>query len=179
MLQLHIGGTEKWDPSKEEFIYTSDVTVQLEHSLLSISKWEAHYHKPFLDTKLTPEEMKYYVSKCMLITKGVSEDIFDNISSANVKEVMDYINDPMTATPKLPSSGDGHEEVITNELIYYWMNEAKIPWDAERWHLNRLLKLIELTSYKNTPPEKRSKADMAKSRREENARRRALWNTKG
>lgn len=179
MLQLHIPDYEQWDQGKEEFIYTRGADVQLEHSLLSIVKFESHYHIPFIGTKLTDEQLIYYIGKCMLISKGVNEDIFRHLSPGNIVEVNDYIHDPMTATPSLPSSGSISTEVITNELIYYWMGQNQIPWDAERWHLNRLMKLIELTSYKNTPPEKRSKQDMAKSRREENARRRALWNTKG
>lgn len=179
MLQLQIPGYEQWDPGKEEFIYAPGAKVQLEHSLLSISKWESKFHKPFLDTKLDGEELLYYVSNCMLITKGVSEDIFQHLSPSNIMDIKDYINDPMTATPELPSDGNSSHEMITSELIYYWMNQGQIPWDAERWHLNRLMRLIQLTSYKNTPPEKRSKQDIARSRREENARRRAMWNTKG
>ena len=115
----------------------------------------------------------------MCITKGINEDIFLHAPKSILDEINAYINDPMTATPKLPSDKGASNEIITSELIYYWMSQGNINWDAERWHLNRLLKLIELTSYKNTPPEKRSKADMFKDRREENARRRALWNTKG
>ena len=180
MLQLDFPGYETWDPVKEEFIYTQGAkNVQLEHSLLSISKWESKYHKPFLETKMSIEELIYYISKCMCITKGVNEDIFLHTPKSLLDEINAYINDPMTATPKLPSDKGPSNEIITSELIYYWMSQGNINWDAERWHLNRLLKLIELTSYKNTPPEKRSKADMFKDRREENARRRALWNTKG
>lgn len=179
MLQLQIPDYEQWDPGKEEFIYTSGAKVQLEHSLLSISKFESKWHVPFMDTKLEGDMFIDYVSRCMLITKGVNEDIFKHLSNGNIQEIRDYINDPMTATPNLPSTGSKNHDIITNELIYYWMNQANIPWEAERWHLNRLLKLIELTSYKNTPAEKKSKAELARERREENARRRAMWNTKG
>lgn len=179
MLQLSIPYPEKWDPVKEVFIYTPDTKVQLEHSLLSIAKWEAHYHKPFINTKMDDEETIYYVAHCMCVTKNVDEDIFRHMDYSLVKRIKDYIADPMTATPNLKGNGGHDEETITSELIYYWMVSLNIPWEAEKWHLNRLLKLIELSNWKNTPPEKRSKADMAKSRTEENARRRAKWNTRG
>lgn len=179
MLPLHIEVPDKWDPVKEEFILTPAKDVQLEHSLISIVKWESHYHKPFLRTQLTGEELLYYISNCMCITKNVDEDIFRTMDRQLLEQVKDYIADPMTATPKLPGKDGTDTEMITSELIYYWMTQLSIPWEAERWHLNRLMRLIELANYKNTPPEKRSKIDMAKSRREENDRRRALWKTKG
>ena len=131
--------------------------------------------------KKTYEETLSYI-KCMTLN-NVDDNVYLVLPDNVIREINEYVETDQTATwfseDTSLNGKSKSKETVTSELIYYWMNQNQIPWDAERWHLNRLMKLIELTSYKNTPPEKRSKQDIAKSRREENARRRALWNTKG
>lgn len=155
MLQLIVPEFEEWDPVKEEFVTKiKEHTLRLEHSLVSLSKWESTWCKPFLaqDT-LTFEETIDYV-RCMTITQNVSPDVYKYLTDDNVRTVKDYIDAKMTATwfsEKAGVKGKKGNETITSELIYYWMIAYDIPSDYEKWHLNRLLTLIRVCEVKNDP----------------------------
>ena len=185
MLQLVIPAVvdNYWDEDKEEFIdvtKTKAATIHLEHSLVSLSKWESIWHKSFFSKEeKTPEEIMSYI-KCMTLDKNVDSQIYDRITKENITEIMDYINNPMTATtfPKEKKQSIINER-ITNELIYYWMVSLNIPVEFEKWHINRLLTLIRVCEVKNTPSKKRSKADIMRSNAATNAARRKMWNTRG
>ena len=172
---------EGWDEAKQEFVEPKTQILQLEHSLISLSKWESKWHKPFYSNKnMTVEETLDYI-KCMTLTKNVSSDLYDHITRENINDVMAYIGDPMTATTFAKDSKmAGSREVITSELIYYWMIASNIPFDpCEKWHLNRLITLIRVCGVKNTPPKKRSKRDIMSRNAALNASRRRQMNSKG
>ena len=156
MLQLTIPGVEEWDPVKEEFATViKEHTLQLEHSLVSLSKWEAKWCKPFLAQDTTTfEETADYV-RCMTITQNVNPNVYKYLTDDNVHAVKDYIDAKMTATwfsDKAGKKGKRGNETITSELIYFWMIAYNIPFTCEKWHLNRLLTLIRVCEIKNNPP---------------------------
>lgn len=181
MLTLRIPiSQEGWDEEKQEFVEPRYQTLQLEHSLVSLSKWESKWQKPFYSKKeMTDEEALDYI-KCMTLSKNVDPDVYKHITRENVKEVMDYIENPMTATTfGKNDKGQVNKEVITSELIYYWMIASNIPLECQKWHLNRLITLIRVCSIKNTPPKKRSKREIMSRNAALNAARRQQMNTSG
>ena len=181
MLQLVVPmEPEMWDEANEVFIPSKTVTLQLEHSLVSLSKWESKWCKPFLSNKgLTDEESLDYI-KCMVISKNVNPEVFDHFTKENVKAVIDYINAPMTATTfSKESNGKTSKEIVTSELIYYWMIAYNIPSEYQKWHLNRLLTLIRVCGIKNAPPKKMGKGEIMRNNAALNAARRAKLHSKG
>ena len=171
---------EGWDDEKQEFVEPKTQTLQLEHSLVSLSKWESKWHKPFYSKKeLTSEELLDYI-RCMTLTKNADPDVYNHLTEKNVKEIKDYIDDPMTATTfSKDGKGPGNGEIVTSELIYYWMIASNIPFECQKWHLNRLITLIRVCGVKNTPPKKRNKRDIMSRNAALNAARRKQMNTKG
>lgn len=180
MLPITIPATELWDEANERFIYTKEQTLQLEHSLVSLSKWESKWQKAFLSKKAkTYEETLDYI-KCMTITQNVDPNVYQNLTEDNIAQINAYIEAPMTATVfSEQRAGYGGHEVITAELIYYWMIALNIPFECQKWHLNRLLTLIRVCNIKNAPPKKRSKGDIMRQNAQLNAARRQQLNTKG
>lgn len=180
MLTIVVPGVEMFDEQSQEFTTRGDVTLELEHSLVSLSKWESIYEKPFLGSSdKTIDEVIGYV-KVMMLTSKVPEEIFQKLSQDNIKEINEYIDAKMTATwfgetPGAPKS----REVITSEVIYYWMIAFNIPFECERWHLNRLFTLIRVCSIKQAKPQQMSRSQIAAQNRELNAQRRAQYNTTG
>ena len=171
---------EGWDEAKQEFVEPKYQILQLEHSLVSLSEWESKWHKSFYSTReLSDEETLDYI-KCMTLTENVDPDVYEHLTRENVKDVMAYISDPMTATTF--SKEDkvlNNREKITSELIYYWMISSNIPFECDKWHLNRLITLIRVCGVKNAPPKKRSKRDIMSRNAALNASRRKQMNTKG
>ena len=180
MLQITIPAVELWDEQKEEFIISiKEQSLQLEHSLISISKWESKWHKPFLSKKAkTREETLDYI-KCMTITKNVDDDIYSRLSNSNINAINNYIDDSMTATTFPLNQGGSRQETITSELIYYWMISFNIPMECQKWHLNRLLTLIRVCNVKNTPPKKMNKKDIINQYAALNASRKKQFNSNG
>lgn len=180
MLELTIHGGELYDEINNEFVVTTTQTLQLEHSLISLSKWESNWLKPFLHSDKTNEELLDYI-KCMTLTENVDPNIYKFLRQEHVSKINDYIGDPMTATTFSDNGKNKRKkEIITNELIYYWMFSYGIPVECQNWHLNRLMTLIRVFSVKNAPPEKkRSQKELAAHYAAENARRKAMLNTKG
>lgn len=170
---------EGWDERKQEFVESKTKTIRLIHSLVSISKWESKWHKPFLSSDLQPIEILDYI-KCMTITPNVDDSVYEYLTQENIDQIRDYINDPMTATT-FSGNGGGkrNREIVTSELIYYWMIALNIPQEYEKWHLNRLLTLVRVCNVKNTPPKKRSKKDTMSYYAELNRARRQQLNSKG
>lgn len=180
MLQITIPKTEMWDEINGRFIYVKEQTLQLEHSLVSISKWESKWHKPFLSKEeKTNEETIDYI-RCMTLTRNVNPEVYNYLTRENFMQINAYIEDPMTATTfSKDNSSKRSREIVTSELIYYWMLTLTIPPEYEKWHLNRLLTLIRVCNVKNTPPKRRGKRELASERAALNASRRARYNTKG
>lgn len=182
MLTINIPiSSEGWDEEKQEFVEPKTQTLQLEHSLVSLSKWESKWHKPFYSKKeLSDEETLDYI-KCMTLNKNINSDVYDHLTRENVKDVMAYIGNPMTATTFYKEDkGSNNHETITSELIYYWMIASNIPFEpCQKWHLNRLITLIRVCGIKNTPPKKRSRREIMSRNAALNASRRKQMNTKG
>ena len=179
-LVLTIPEREFYDDKTGRFISTKKTTIQLEHSLLSITKWESKWHKPYLSkTQKTEEEALDYI-RCMCIGKDIDPNVFRAITPKQAKLIAEYINDPMTATTIKRKDTKPSREIITNELVYFWMTSFSIPFDpCEKWHFNRLMTLIEIASIKNQPPKKMGKRQAAQERSALNAQRRAKYNTHG
>lgn len=180
MLQVTIPEMEFFNSKTNEFVTTKSVTLVLEHSLVSISKWESKWKKPFLtDGPKSREESLDYI-RCMTITQNVPDDVYSRIDGITMRKIQDYIDDPMTATWFNDRRKNGkNREVITAELIYFWMVSYNIPFECQKWHLNKLLTLIKVCDIKNSPEKKMSKKEAADWQREMNARRRSRLNTKG
>lgn len=181
MLTITIPATEYFNEKTQEFFTLKEQTLQLEHSLVSLSKWESKWCKPFLSKEeKTSEETIDYI-KCMTITQNVSPDVYSRLTNSNIETIKDYIDAPMTATTfyEDPAQKGRAKETITSELIYYWMISLTIPMECQKWHLNRLLTLIRVCNIKNTPPKKMSKGDIMRRNASLNAARRKQLNTKG
>lgn len=180
MLEITIPGFEIYDTAKEEFITSEGQTLQLEHSLVSISKWESKWHKLFLSKQeKTNEETLDYI-RCMTLTENVDPCVYFGLTNDNIKEINEYIENPMTATTIPDNGGDKpSRELVSSELIYYWMIAQNIPFECQYWHLNRLITLVRVCSVKNAPPKKMSKQSMASQYAAINAARKKKLNTKG
>jgi len=180
MLEITIPSREMYDESKNEFVTTNEITIKLEHSLVSISKWEAKWHKAFLGKdKKTMEETLDYI-KCMTLTQNVDSNVYNCLSPDNIEEIKRYIEDPYTATYVYEDpNGPRSNETITSELIYYWMVALNIPFECQKWHLNRLLTLIKVCNKKNAPPKKMSHNQLLSRNAALNAARKKQFHTKG
>ena len=182
MLTLNIPQIEKWDEGKQEFIYVKAQTLQLEHSLVSLSKWESKWHKAFLGRQeKTDEETLDYI-RCMTLTKNVDPMVYKCLNKSAINQIKEYIDDSMTATvfSDNKSSSKGSREIVTAELIYYWMIALNVPFDpCQKWHLNRLLTLIQVCNIKNQPPKKMSRREILSRNASLNAARRQKYNTTG
>lgn len=180
MLKLFIKETECFNNKTNEFHTVKEQTLVLEHSLVSISKWESKWKVPFLHTESkTYEQVLDYV-KCMTITQNVDTYVYSCLTNEHIKQIQEYIDDPMTATTfSNLEKKKGSREIITSELIYYWMVALQIPSEYQRWHINRLLTLIKICNIKNGPEKKMSKSDIFKRNKSLNAARRQAMNSKG
>ncbi len=180
MLQITIPAAEMYDERKNEFVSIKEQTLQLEHSLVSLQKWESKWCKPFLNKQdKTSEELLDYV-KCMTITQNVDPIVYHFLTNDNIKQINSYIEAPMTATTfSEDKNAKKNREIITAELIYYWIIALNIPFECRKWHLNQLLTLVKVCNIKNQPPKKTSKKDLLSRNAALNAARRKQFNTSG
>lgn len=182
MLHIDVPGGEFFNEKTEEFIQIKPRSLTMEHSLLSISKWEALWKKPFLSKEnKTPAEFLDYI-KCMTITSNVDPLVYDCLGREELNKIREYIEDPHTATTikSFRRTGMNRTRIITSELIYYWMVANNIPTEYEKWHLNRLMTLIQICNIENDPKRKKmSRREIFEQNRELNAARRAKYHTKG
>lgn len=185
MLYLNVTKKDAYNEKTNRFISVEACTLCLEHSLVSISKWEAKWHKPFLgDKEKTDEELRDYI-KCMTITQNVRDEVYQTLSVSEIKLINDYIGDPSTATTftdrRPEGSGPKRSQIITSELIYSWMVSYKIPFECQRWHLNRLLTLIRICNINNSANggKKMSRGETLSRNRALNAARRSKLGSKG
>lgn len=183
MLEITVPGREFFDEDLGIFVTTKPTTLRLEHSLVSLSKWESKWEKPFLDpkTNLTDEEVLDYV-RCMTLTQNVDNDVYLALTEENLKDIERYVNSSQTATwfsdTALPG-GPQSREIITSEIIYWWMIMLNIPTEFQKWHLNRLITLIKVVNVKANTNKKMSKKDVAAQQRKLNMQRRAKLGSKG
>ena len=181
MLTLIIPPADLFDEETSKFIKVKGTTLQLEHSLVSVSKWEAKHHKIFLDNsyKKSNDEIIDYI-KCMTLTQNVDPLVYVSLNQKAINDIQEYIQNPMTATHfnednirKTAKKGPKQDEKMSSEMIYYYMVAAQIPFECQKWHLNRLLVLLRICGLKNQDPKKMSKSDLNSRYRSINAARRA------
>lgn len=179
MLKIEIPDVEVFNEKTCEFEYYKGATIILEHSLVSVAKWESEWHKPFLSKKQkTKKELRSYI-KHMTITQNVDENLYKYLDNKTLERINNYINDPMTATTIHDSSNTNNGEATTNELIYYWMFSLNIPKECEKWHLNRLMTLIRVFNAKNAPNKKMSSNAVKAQNASLNAARRKAHRSRG
>lgn len=179
MLKITIPRSEQWDSVNNQFLYFDEETITLEHSLISVSKWESKWKKPFLDKNAKSHgEMIDYV-RCMTITPNVDPAVYNGITDNEVQQVVDYIDDPMTATWFPEYKGRRNSEIITAEVIYYWMIAMGIPFECQKWHLNKLLTLIRVCSAKSDGGKKLGRNEIMQQNAALNKARRIRANSKG
>lgn len=186
MLTLTIPSREWYDEKKEEFVYTDSKVINLEHSLVSISKWEEKWKRPFLDPRpensnKSLEETIDYI-RCMTLDSDVDPNVYTELTNENIQEVNAYISDSHTATwfSDYEEGGKSRQiKIVTSELIYAWMVQYNIPSEYQYWHLNRLLTLIRILNSFNGDQKKMSKNEILRQNAKINAARRKQLNTKG
>lgn len=182
MLSIKVPLTEEgFDEEKQEFVEPTYYTLELEHSLFTLSKWESFFEIPFFGTtEKTTEQLLWYI-EVMVQSKNPPVGILQRLTQENLEEINAYIAKKMTATTirAQPGGTKGVRETITAEIIYYWMVALQIPFECQYWHLNRLFTLVEVCNLKNAPAKKMSAAEAAQQQRELNAKRRAEMGTKG
>lgn len=163
MLKLNIPSNELWDEKSKTFINIPAVTICLEHSLVSVSKWESKWKKPFLSKETKTEEQLIDYIKDMTITQNVPDYIYNFLPKSALEEIKDYIGDPMTATTFPAEKNENHSsEQLTSELLYYFMVALQIPFECQKWHLNRLITLIKICNIKNQAAQKNDKKNHKK-----------------
>lgn len=178
MLQIKVPLNTNFNEETQEFIDDCFV-LKLEHSLVSLSKWESAVEKPFLSsTEKSGEEIFFYI-KCMAIDPDVPPEMFDKLTQENVDQIETYINAKMTATWFNDAGREKSREIVTAEIIYHWMISLSIPFECQHWHLSRLLTLVRVCSEKNAPEKKLSHSDVAARNRALNAARKAQLGTTG
>ena len=180
MLQVTIPASEYFDEKTGEFNSIRETTLQLEHSLVSVSKWESKWCKPFLGSnEKTTEECIDYV-RCMTITQHVDPTVYQFLTQKNFQEINAYIEAPMTATTFSERENKRFSrEVVTAEIIYYWMVALNIPFECQKWHLNKLIALVRVCNIKNTPQKKMSRREVTERNRALNEARRKKMHSSG
>lgn len=179
MLRLNFYGEEMFDDADQKFVSPVIATLELEHSLVSLSKWESFWEKPFLgkEDKTDAETLSYV--HMMALDSDVPDDLLQKLTNDHINEVNNYIAAKMTATWFAESPPKPSKKIITAEVIYYWMISLNIPFECQYWHLNRLLTLIKVCDAENAPPKKQSTAEIARRNRELNAKRKQQLGTSG
>lgn len=180
MLEITIPAREFYDEASGSFFYTKERTLTMEHSLVSLSKWESKWNKAFLSKtdKSTEETLDYF--RCMTITKNVEPEVYKTLSFEQVDTINEYINAPMTATHLYEDkNGPMGRDTVTSELIYYWMIALNIPFECQKWHLNRLITLIKVCNAKSQSSKKMSKGEIMRRNASLNAARRKRLHTRG
>lgn len=183
MLELTIPDTEMWDEEHRKFVTQRGATIHLEHSLISVSKWESIHQKAFLgrEDKTVDETIDYV--RCMTLDKNIPKEVYQCVTDDNIKAVNEYIANPYSATKffdsRMHKTTAMPKDTMTSEVIYYLMFAYSIPKECEKWHLNRLLTLLRVFDIKSNPQKKMSRRDIANQNRRLNEERRRKLHTKG
>lgn len=176
MLEIDVATEESFDEENNKFVVSKSFRVKLEHSLVSASKWESLWKEPFLGTKPKTSQQTISYVKFMILNEELPPGVFQKLIHEHSAKIEAYISDEMTATKLYTDpNASSSREIITTELIYYWMISLKIPVEFQYWHLNRLITLIRTVNVKNTPKRKMSAAE----RKALNKSRLAKHNTRG
>ena len=165
MLQVTVPAREMFDEETNTFYTTPRTVLNLEHSLLSLKKWESKWKIPFLSTNDKTIEQSIDYIRCMTLNQNVDPLVYQNITPIIMLEVQEYINDPMSATTFKENKTTSRKQIVTSEIIYYWMVSYQIPFETQKWHLNQLLALIHVCENKNAPKKNMSRREiMAQNR---------------
>lgn len=179
MLRIKIVMAEGFDDNSGEFVETDAQVLDLEHSLVSLSKWESKYEIPFLSTESKSEEQVLDYIRMMNSGDDLPENVFSKFTFKDFDKINTYINARMSATWFNDKQHAGGREIVTAELIYYWMIALGIPFECQTWHLNRLLTLVKVCNLKNQPKKKMTRAEAAQRNADLNAQRKAALGSKG
>ena len=179
MLQLKITTAEGFDEAKSEFVSADGDVLELEHSLVSVSKWESKWEIPFLGSEAKTDDQVLDYVRMMFSGAEFPEHLLPHFTAENYTQINDYINAKMSATWFREVRQPPSQEVVTSELIYYWMIALGIPFECQNWHLNRLLTLIKVCNIKNSPDKKMSQREIAQQNRDLNAQRQRELGTSG
>jgi hypothetical protein len=180
VLKLFVNGDEFYDEASNTFSTVGDVVLELEHSLVSLSKWESEFQKPFLSPgDKTPQEIFSYI-QAMILNENFDPTVINRLTQENLDKINAYIESKQSATTfgHMPET-TGRGETITSELVYYWLVAFNIPFECQNWHLNRLFALIRICNIKNSKPKKMSRSEVVQRNRELNAQRKAQLNSTG
>lgn len=180
MLRIVVPDQEYLDETDSTFVNIKGTTLELEHSLISVSKWESKWEKPFLSKEdRTPEETLSYIEDMVVSPRNLDPKVLDGLTDEDLRKINDYIGAKMTATTIRETPGTRSSQIVTAEIIYYWMISYTIPFSCEKWHLNRLITLIRVCSENNKPKKKMSRSELIANQRRLNAERRQQYGTKG
>jgi len=180
MLTVKVSLSESFDEGTQKFVEGQTFDLQLEHSLVSLSKWESNFEKPFLKSEKTTEETLWYIN-AMCLTGDIPTVVFSKLSQENIDAINTYVNAKMTATTvtEIPGQRPASREIVTAEVIYHWMIALNIPFECQHWHLNRLLMLVKVCNAKNQQPKKMNPREAANQQRSLNAQRKAAGRNRG
>lgn len=178
MLQIVLPEREYFNENDCSFVTMKEQTIRMEHSLISLSKWEMKWNKPFLTKKTKSIEEVIDYLKCMSLDPNISDEVFETLPSEAIDQINDYMESPMTATWFGNQNGNSRE-ILTSEVIYSQMIQLGIPFECQKWHLNRLFTLIQVCNIRFSPQKKMSNKEILTRNRELNAARKAKMNTKG
>lgn len=171
MLRIIVPGVEMYDPTTQRFVEPPDTELELEHSLVSVSKWESKWEIPYLDDTVKTDAQTIDYVRCMITSGEIPDETMNRLTKSNYTEISEYIGKKMTATWFSNKAKPGPKNIVTAELVYYWITTYRIPYEVQYWHLNRLLTLINVFSEKNKPEKKLSKGELAARNRELNRQR--------
>ena len=179
MLEITVPANEIYLPGENRFVAVPSCTLTLEHSLISIAKWESKWHIPYLNAKKRSRAQEFDYIRCMAVGPVKNEYVFLVLTPENIAQIRAYMEESMTATTFSKGQRSISREVVTAETLYCRMFANNIPMECQKWHLNRLLTLIRVCDAKNGPKSKMTKRQTAAHYAEQNALRRAKYNSRG
>ena len=179
MLEIIVPANEIYLPAENRFVAIPSCTLTLEHSLISIAKWEAKWHTPYLNAKKRSSAQEFDYIRCMVVGPVKNDYVFSVLTPENIAQIRAYMEESMTATTFSKGQRSTSREVVTAEILYCRMFANNIPMECQKWHLNRLLTLIRVCSIKNAPSKKMGKNSILSRNAQLNAARRQQLNTRG
>lgn len=179
MLEITVPENEIYNSTTNTFVTVPSCVITLEHSLISVAKWESKWRIPYLSAKKRTGRQELDYIRCMAVGPVKDKHVFEVLSAENISQIREYIDEPMTATTFTKSERPASKDVVTSEVLYCRMFANNIPMECQKWHLNRLLTLIRVCDASAGPRQKMTKRQTATRYAEQNALRRAKYNTRG